>query len=64
MQCKEKEVILQKSDEFGFGFSIIGGKGSCLPPVICDIIDKSPADLSQQVTYLVEKLSEIFFAAF
>ena len=49
MQATEKEIILQKSNEFGFGFSIIGGKGSCLPPIICDIIDNSPADLCEQV---------------
>ena len=47
-----KEIVLLKDDILGFGFSIIGGKGSCLPPIICDIIENSPADLSGEVSVL------------
>ena len=50
MDGEVKEIILSKSDIHGFGFSIIGGKGSCLPPVICDIVENSPADLSGEVS--------------
>ena len=49
MEPFEKEVLLSRSNTVGFGFSIIGGKGSCLPPVICDIIENSPADLCGKV---------------
>ena len=44
-----KEIQLQRSDSFGFGFSIIGGSGSELPPVICDIVEDSPADHCDEV---------------
>ena len=44
-----REIKLQRSDTFGFGFSIIGGFGSELPPVICDIVENSPAYCCSQV---------------
>ena len=43
------EIELQKSQLLGFGFSIIGGAGSDLPPVIFDIVAKSPADICGKV---------------
>ena len=46
-----KEIILQRSERFGFGFSIIGGSGSELPPVVCDIVENSPADHCQTVRW-------------
>ena len=45
-----QDVKLQRSDSLGFGFSIIGGAGSELPPVICDIVENSPADNCDQVS--------------
>ncbi|KAG8229281.1 hypothetical protein J437_LFUL018325 [Ladona fulva] len=38
-----KEVELRRSDSCGLGFSILGGAGSELPPIIYDIIENSPA---------------------
>ena len=44
-----KEIVLQRNESLGFGFSIIGGAGSDLPPVICDIVESSPADDCHEV---------------
>ena len=46
-----KEIELQRSESLGFGFSIIGGLGSELPPVICDIVEDSPADHCDEVSW-------------
>lgn len=45
-----KYVKLKRSETCGFGFSILGGAGSELPPIIYDIIEGSPAANSCQVT--------------
>ena len=55
-----REIHLQRSESLGFGFSIIGGFGSELPPVICDIVENSPAFCCSQVcisyhVYIVSK---------
>lgn len=42
-------VSLRRSESFGLGFSILGGAGSELPPIIYDIIEDSPAAESGQV---------------
>ncbi|CAB3377447.1 Hypothetical predicted protein [Cloeon dipterum] len=42
-------VSLRRSDSFGLGFSILGGAGSQLPPIIYDIIENSPAAESGQL---------------
>ncbi|XP_059468514.1 PH and SEC7 domain-containing protein isoform X2 [Neocloeon triangulifer] len=42
-------VSLRRSDSFGLGFSILGGAGSELPPIIYDIIEDSPAAESGQL---------------
>ena len=49
MEQNVKEILLKRSDKHGFGFSIIGGVGSELPPVICDIVEHSPADQCDEV---------------
>uniref|UniRef100_T1JLL2 PDZ domain-containing protein n=1 Tax=Strigamia maritima TaxID=126957 RepID=T1JLL2_STRMM len=50
MADEVKSVQLKRSDSYGFGFSILGGSGSELPPIIYDIIENSPADISGEVT--------------
>ena len=54
MQCNMeenvREINLIRSDILGFGFSIIGGAGSDLPPVIFDIVENSPADICGEVS--------------
>ena len=47
---QEKEVHLRRNASCGFGFSIIGGIGSDLPPIVCDILEESPADLCGEVS--------------
>jgi hypothetical protein len=42
-------VSLRRSESFGLGFSILGGAGSELPPIIYDIIEDSPAAESGEV---------------
>ncbi|XP_018012230.2 uncharacterized protein LOC108669415 isoform X2 [Hyalella azteca] len=42
-------VKLEKSPSGGLGFSIIGGAGSELPPIIHQIVTGSPADLCKQL---------------
>ena len=49
MEDNVKTVVLQRNETLGFGFSIIGGFGSELPPVICDIVENSPAYYSTKV---------------
>ncbi|GAB6028193.1 hypothetical protein CHUAL_002395 [Chamberlinius hualienensis] len=44
-----KCVQLKRSDSYGFGFSILGGCGSELPPIIYDIIENSPAAVSGEL---------------
>nr|XP_053642297.1 PH and SEC7 domain-containing protein-like isoform X1 [Cherax quadricarinatus] len=44
-----KYVKLKRSETCGFGFSILGGAGSELPPIIYDIIEGSPAANSRQL---------------
>ncbi|KAG0710782.1 PH and SEC7 domain-containing protein 3 [Chionoecetes opilio] len=43
MAAKVKHVKLKRSETCGFGFSILGGAGSELPPIVYDIIEGSPA---------------------
>ena len=50
MEDNVKEIALHRSESYGFGFSIIGGLGSELPPVICDIVEDSPAAHCKQVS--------------
>lgn len=45
-----KVVSLRRSDSCGLGFSILGGAGSELPPIIYDIIENSPASESGEVS--------------
>lgn len=49
MAALVKDVRLRRSETCGFGFSILGGAGSELPPIIYDIIEGSPAANSCQV---------------
>ena len=49
MEKNVKHLELIRSEKYGFGFSIIGGVGSELPPVICDIVENSPADRCDEV---------------
>ncbi|XP_068228217.1 PH and SEC7 domain-containing protein-like isoform X1 [Palaemon carinicauda] len=44
-----KYVKLKRSETCGFGFSILGGAGSELPPIVYDIIEGSPAANSCQL---------------
>ena len=48
-----RSVVLKKSDSHGFGFSILGGSGSELPPIVYDIVEDSPASASGQVSQLL-----------
>ena len=52
MEENVKHIHLQRSSLYGFGFSIIGGTGSDLPPVICDIVENSPAYHCDEVRLL------------
>lgn len=49
MSCKVKYIKLKRSDNYGFGFSVLGGAGSELPPLVYDVIEGSPASNSNQV---------------
>ncbi|MPD05520.1 hypothetical protein E2C01_101267 [Portunus trituberculatus] len=49
MAAVVKDVRLKRSETCGFGFSILGGAGSELPPIVYDIIEGSPAADSCQV---------------
>ncbi|XP_076326850.1 uncharacterized protein LOC143233882 isoform X2 [Tachypleus tridentatus] len=40
-----KDVQLQRSDLHGYGFSVLGGTGLGLPPVIYEVVEDSPAAL-------------------
>lgn len=44
-----KCVELTRSESHGFGFSILGGSGSELPPIVYDIVENSPASVCGQV---------------
>lgn len=46
-----KEISLVKDEKYGYGFSIIGGRGSELPPIIFDVIRYSPADKCIDVSW-------------
>ena len=46
-----KYVKLKRSDNCGFGFSILGGAGSEIPPIIYDVVAGSPAANSCQVYF-------------
>lgn len=48
-----KELSLEKDEKLGFGFSIIGGRGSELPPIIFDVIHNSPADKCADVSVIM-----------
>ena len=50
-----KKIHLEKDEKVGFGFSIIGGKGSELPPIIFDVIHNSPADRCSEVSIFMQK---------
>ena len=39
----QKILQLQRALSGGFGFSLMGGRGTGFPPVICDILSDSPA---------------------
>ncbi|KAK8402184.1 hypothetical protein O3P69_001349 [Scylla paramamosain] len=49
MAAVVKDVRLKRSETCGFGFSILGGAGSELPPIVYDIIEGSPAADSCQL---------------
>ncbi|KAJ8022726.1 hypothetical protein HOLleu_37708 [Holothuria leucospilota] len=44
-----KSVRIQRALSGGYGFSLMGGKGTEFPPVICDILDSSPASRCDKV---------------
>ena len=50
----EKEVVLERaattSGKGSFGFSILGGAGSRLPAVVCEMDADGPAAFSGQVS--------------
>lgn len=48
-----KEISLEKDEKCGYGFSIIGGRGSELPPIIFDVIHNSPADKCVDVRFFL-----------
>ena len=50
MAGEVRSVVLNRSLSGGFGFSILGGSGSELPPVVYDIVDGSPASDSGEVS--------------
>ena len=51
MAGEVRSVVLERSASQGFGFSILGGSGSELPPIVYDIVDDSPASVSGQVSW-------------
>lgn len=54
----ERLVELQRWPGIGFGFSVIGGSDTHIPPMICALVRDSPALLSKKVSIL-----SIFFLA-
>jgi len=46
---EEKIVEVVRSPTKGFGFSIVGGSNTHLPPMICSLLDDSPAASSGQI---------------
>ena len=49
----ERVVELQRWPGIGFGFSVIGGSDTHIPPMICALVRDSPALLSQQVSLFI-----------
>ncbi|XP_043241432.1 PH and SEC7 domain-containing protein-like isoform X2 [Amphibalanus amphitrite] len=49
MAGEVRSVVLKRGPEGGFGFSILGGSGSELPPIVYDIVAGSPASNSGQL---------------
>lgn len=47
MSCDELQVVLRKSENLGYGFSLLGISG--LPHVIYDIVEHSPAAECEEV---------------
>ncbi|XP_071830210.1 uncharacterized protein [Apostichopus japonicus] len=45
-----KSVRIQRAVSGGYGFSLMGGKGTEFPPVICDILEGSPASKCEAIT--------------
>lgn len=45
--AEEVLVVLRRSENYGFGFSLLGQPG--LPPIIYDIIEDSPAAQCKEV---------------
>lgn len=45
----ERTVKILKSPTKGFGFSLIGGSNTHLPPMICALVQDSPAARSGEV---------------
>lgn len=50
---EEREVQIARSPTEGFGFSIIGGSNTHLPPMICSLVQDSPAANSKQVKHVL-----------
>jgi hypothetical protein len=57
MADTEKLLEIRRDEDIGFGFSILGGQGSELPPVIFDILKGSPACRCSQVLPLLHHMS-------
>ena len=51
----KKLVKLKKGSESGFGFSIIGGAGTKIPPIVYEIVPGSSADKSKKVSTVNER---------
>ena len=49
-----KDVNLKRSIEFGYGFSVLGGANSSIPPIVYDIIDESPASKCNDVSIITK----------
>lgn len=47
----ERLVELKRWKGVGFGFSVIGGSDTHIPPMICALVRDSPALLSKQVRF-------------
>lgn len=48
--AEELLVVLNRSENSGFGFSLLGEPG--LPPIIYNILDDSPAAESGEVSFI------------
>jgi len=49
----ERTVELQRWPGIGFGFSVIGGSDTHIPPMICALVRDSPALRSNQVSHYI-----------